>query len=98
MYPQSKLSTKIRKISKHFYLKFYNFKNLCILHGHVFVMVCQNFSRYSRVANSLVCGLIRLILKNLVETSLVPGCVLEQTHIRLTFPCNMYPFKSHCFI
>ena len=51
MYPQSIFEQKnkknisnILKNIKHFLLKilhFYNFKNLCILHGHVFVMVLQ---------------------------------------------------------
>ena len=41
MYPQTMFWAKIRKISFFFLMKFfifYNFKNLCILHGHVFVM------------------------------------------------------------
>ena len=41
MYPQSMFCAKIRKILKKFLLKifiFYNFKNPCIPHGHVFVM------------------------------------------------------------
>ena len=40
MYPQSMFRAKIRKISDFFLLKIFifdNFKNLCILHGHVFV-------------------------------------------------------------
>ena len=40
VYPQSMFGAKIRKISffstENFH--FYNFKNLCILHGYVFIM------------------------------------------------------------
>ena len=42
MYPQSMFWSKNKKNSKFFLLKifiFYNFKNFCILHGHVFVML-----------------------------------------------------------
>ena len=41
VYPQSMFWAKIRKISKFFsgkFFIFYNFKNLFILHGHVFVI------------------------------------------------------------
>ena len=41
LYPQSMFCAKIRKISTISYRKFsffYNLKNLCILHGHDFVM------------------------------------------------------------
>ena len=43
MYPQSMFWAKIRKISKFISWKFSIFKakkNLCLLHGHVFVMQC----------------------------------------------------------
>ena len=48
MYSQSMFLAKIRKILKHFYCQmkifnFYNFKNRCILHGHVFVMIISQF-------------------------------------------------------
>ena len=41
VYPQSVFRAKIRKNIDIFQLKifsFYNLKNLCVLHGHVFVM------------------------------------------------------------
>ena len=43
VYPQSVFWVKIRKISEKFSF-FYNFKNLCILHGHVFVIMDGDLS------------------------------------------------------
>ena len=43
VYPQSMFWSKNKKNIQKFLLKlfiFYNLKNLCILHGHVFVMFC----------------------------------------------------------
>ena len=54
MYPQSMFSAKIRKISKistenfSFFFSFFflQLKNLCILHGHVFVMTGKDNIKY----------------------------------------------------
>ena len=44
MYPQSMFGAKIRKLSFFSLLKIFIFKNLCILHGHVFIMHAPLFS------------------------------------------------------
>ena len=51
VHPQSMSRAKIRKNIENFLLKFfifYNFKNLCILHGQVFVM----YGHFSKQAES----------------------------------------------
>ena len=56
VYPQSMFWAKIRKISSVLrlvkFFNFYNRKNLCILHGQVFIMQCSSTSRSSSTART----------------------------------------------
>ena len=47
MYPQYMFGAKIRKISKMKIFIFYIFRNHCILHGQVFVMILVPFNIYA---------------------------------------------------
>ena len=60
--PTMYVLSKNKKTSKNFLLKnliFYNFKNLCVLHGHVFEMVNSQF-----MSHVVKCYLINKLNKN----------------------------------